>query len=118
MFLKEKTEGSIEGRRNHIRTKKGDFLVSGTYDIIVVGGGLGRGYPGEGHGLMWCAFTCAAAVSAEFRDLVRGEVVMASLGAAEAWELGIYKLLLSTCGRESRLVRACLIGPSPNPHAT
>ena len=69
-----------------------------TYDIITVGGGLGGA-------------TLAMAMAqkgkrvlvlegeTEFRDRIRGEQ-LASWGAAEAKELGIYDLLLSSCGHE------------------
>ena len=86
--------------------------MSGTYDIITVGGGLGG--------------TTLAKVMAErgarvlvlererqFRDRVRGEV-MVSWGVAEARELGIYKLLLETCGRELRWF-ALTVGPESGP---
>ena len=71
-----------------------------TYDIITVGGGLGGA-------------TLAMAMAqqgkrvlvleseTEFRDRVRGEQ-LGSWGAAEAKELGIYDLLLSSCGHEEQ----------------
>ncbi len=69
-----------------------------TYDIITVGGGL------AGSALAISMARAGKSVlvlesETSFRDRVRGEQ-LASWGAAEANELGIYDLLLSTCGHE------------------
>ena len=73
-------------------------MAQGTYDIITVGGGLG------GSTLAKVMAERGARVlvverERQFRDRVRGEV-MVSWGVAEARALGIYHLLLDTCGRE------------------
>jgi menaquinone-9 beta-reductase len=86
--------------------------VSGTYDIITVGGGLG------GATLAKVMAERGARVlvlerERQFRDRVRGEV-MVSWGVAEARELGIYTLLLDTCGRELRWF-ALALGPESGP---
>ena len=108
---RETPRGQLRGVESH-QDKKGDFLVSGTYDIIAVGGGLG------GATLAKVMAERGARVlvlerERQFRDRVRGEV-MVSWGAAEARELGIYKLLLDTCGRELRWF-AMSIGPESEP---
>ena len=69
-----------------------------TYDIITVGGGL------AGSALAIAMARAGKSVlvlesETSFRDRVRGEL-LASWGAAEAKELGIYDQLLSTCGHE------------------
>ena len=69
-----------------------------TYDIITVGGGLG------GSALAMAMAQQGKRVlvlenETKFRDRVRGEQ-LASWGAAEAKELGIYDLLLSSCAHE------------------
>ncbi len=69
-----------------------------TYDIITVGGGLGgstlaRAMAEKG------ARVLVVERETEFKDRVRGEQ-LASWGAAEARELGIYDLLVSNCAHE------------------
>jgi menaquinone-9 beta-reductase len=70
------------------------------YDLLVVGGGLagatlGRALTAQG------ARVLIVERAQEFRDRVRGEVLLAwSVGEAE--RLGIVKLLLDTCGHPTR----------------
>lgn len=69
-----------------------------TYDIITVGGGLG----GSALGIAMArkGYTVLIVESeTKFRDRVRGEQ-LATWGVAEAKELGILDLLLSTCAHE------------------
>ena len=70
------------------------------YDIVTVGGGLGaaslaRSMALEGRSVL------VLERETEFKDRVRGEQ-LASWGAGEARELGIYDLLLESCGNEMR----------------
>lgn len=72
--------------------------MSTNYDLITVGGGLAGAALARAmaqHG------TSVLVIEREtgFKDRGRGEQ-LASWGAAEARELGIYELLLSTCSRE------------------
>jgi menaquinone-9 beta-reductase len=85
-------------------------MAQGIYDIITVGGGLG------GSTLAKVMAERGARVlvverERQFRDRVRGEV-MASWGVAEAQALGIYALLLGTCGHELPWF-ALSVGPEP-----
>jgi 2-polyprenyl-6-methoxyphenol hydroxylase-like FAD-dependent oxidoreductase len=85
-------------------------MAKGTYDIITVGGGLGGSTLAK---VMAERGARVLVVERErrFRDRVRGEV-MVSWGVAEARALGIYRLLLDTCGRELRWF-ALSVGPEP-----
>jgi 2-polyprenyl-6-methoxyphenol hydroxylase-like FAD-dependent oxidoreductase len=70
--------------------------MTGTYDIITVGGGLGGSALGKAmaeHG----ARVLVLERERQFKDRVRGEF-MAPWGVAEARELGLDELLRSTCG--------------------
>src|SRR5262245_17362941 len=87
-------------------------MAGGTYDIITVGGGLG----GSTLAKVMAARGARVLVlerERQFRDRVRGEV-MVPWGVAEAQELGVYPLLLETCGRELRWF-ALSIGPESGP---
>jgi 2-polyprenyl-6-methoxyphenol hydroxylase-like FAD-dependent oxidoreductase len=73
-------------------------MSASKYDIITIGGGL------AGSALARAMAERGAKVlviesTTEFKDRIRGEQ-MTSWGAAEAKELGIYDLLISTCGNE------------------
>src|SRR4051812_32502640 len=86
--------------QNRAKTKRGNFMASGTYDIITVGGGLG------GTTLAKVMAERGARVlvlerEAHFKDRVRGEGLHA-WGVPEAEALGIYELLRTTCGLEVR----------------
>ena len=73
-------------------------MAGGTYDIITVGGGLGGATLAKAmaeHG----ARVLVLEREKQFKDRVRGEQ-MHPWGVAEARELGIYKLLWTTCGHE------------------
>lgn len=68
------------------------------YDLLVVGGGL------AGAALGRCMALAGRSVlivekSLEFRDRIRGEVLL-PWGGVEAMELGIHELLLRTCGQQ------------------
>lgn len=68
------------------------------YDIITIGGGLGgaalaKAMAEKGYRVL------VLERETKFRDRVRGEG-LTTWGAAEARELGIYDLLVSTCGHE------------------
>lgn len=70
-----------------------------TYDVLIVGGGiagsaLGRAMAQAG------AHALIIEREATFRDRIRGEVLL-PWGSVEAKALGIYDLLLATCGLES-----------------
>ena len=85
-------------------------MAKGTYDLITVGGGLG----GSALAKVMAERDARVLVlerERQFRDRVRGEV-MVSWGVAEARALGIYQLLLDTCGRELRWF-ALSLGPEP-----
>ncbi|MEW9838292.1 FAD-dependent oxidoreductase [Mesorhizobium marinum] len=80
--------------------KAGETLSASTpdYDLIIVGGGLG------GASLAISLAGCGARIliverQEEFRDRIRGEVLM-PWGSLEAQRLGIYDLLLSSCAIE------------------
>lgn len=73
-------------------------MTSGTYDIITVGGGLG------GAALATAMAARGARVlvlerEQQFTDRVRGEAI-SPWGAVELRALGLYELLLSSCGHE------------------
>ena len=71
-----------------------------TYDVITIGGGLAGSSLAKAmaeHG----ARVLVLESTTEFKDRVRGEQ-MTSWGAAEARELGIYDLLVSTCANEMK----------------
>jgi menaquinone-9 beta-reductase len=85
-------------------------MAQGTYDIITVGGGLG----GSALAKVMAERGVRVLVlerERQFRDRVRGEV-MVSWGVAEARALGIYHLLLGTCGHELPWF-ALSVGPEP-----
>lgn len=83
-----------------------------TYDIITVGGGLGGASLAKAiaeHG----AKVLVLEREKQFKDRVRGEQ-MASWGAGEARQLGIYDLLRqSSCGQEVRWWQT-IIGGAPS----
>jgi 2-polyprenyl-6-methoxyphenol hydroxylase-like FAD-dependent oxidoreductase len=85
-------------RRITPRQEKRNFMASGKYDIITVGGGLG------GSSLATAMAKHGARVlvlerEKQFKDRVRGEQ-MHPWGVAEAKALVIYDLLGATCGHE------------------
>ncbi len=85
-------------------------MTKGTYDIITVGGGLGGASLAKAmaeHG----AKVLVLERERQFRDRVRGEILV-SWGVAEAKALGIYELLRSTCGQETRWF-VFTAGPGP-----
>jgi flavin-dependent dehydrogenase len=80
------------------------------YDVIVVGGGL------AGAALAKVLADHSAQVlvlerETQFRDRVRGESIH-PWGLADARQLGLYDLLLTTCARELRWWRFDSVGPS------
>jgi 2-polyprenyl-6-methoxyphenol hydroxylase-like FAD-dependent oxidoreductase len=85
-------------------------MAQGTYDLITVGGGLGGSTLAKGMAERG-ARVLVLERERQFRDRVRGEV-MVSWGVAEARALGIYHLLLGTCGRELPWF-ALSVGPEP-----
>ena len=73
-------------------------VSSKTYDLVIVGGGLG----GSALAKMMAEQGASVVVlesEVGFRDRVRGEGLQ-SWGAQEARELGIYDILMSSCGHE------------------
>ena len=69
-----------------------------SYDLLIVGGGLagaalGRSLAIAGNNVL------IIEKSVEFRDRIRGEVLL-PWGGVEAMEIGIYELLLKTCAQE------------------
>ena len=75
-------------------------MASGTYDIVIVGGGLG----GSALALAMAEHGARVLVlerESHFRDRVRGEG-MHAWGVPEARALGIYERLRETCGVEVR----------------
>jgi 2-polyprenyl-6-methoxyphenol hydroxylase-like FAD-dependent oxidoreductase len=77
-------------------------MISNTYDIITVGGGLGSSalakvMAGEGKRVL------VLEREREFKDRVRGEY-MCPWGVAEARELGIYDLVRDACGTDAPFV--------------
>src|SRR5712692_9122512 len=81
------------------QTKRGNFMTSGTYDIIAVGGGLGGAALAKAmaeHG----ARVLILEREKHFKDRVRGEG-MFPWGVAETQALGLYELLRTTCAHES-----------------
>jgi 2-polyprenyl-6-methoxyphenol hydroxylase-like FAD-dependent oxidoreductase len=77
-------------------------MISDTYDIVTVGGGLGssalaRSMAKEGKRVL------VLEREKEFKDRVRGEY-MSPWGVAEARELGIYELIRDTCGTDAPIV--------------
>jgi len=77
-------------------------LISQSYDIVTVGGGI------AGAALAKAMAERAANVlvlerEERFKDRVRGEMVL-SWGAAEARELGIHDVLKDSCAREVSLI--------------
>ncbi|MGH8523009.1 MAG: FAD-dependent oxidoreductase [Gammaproteobacteria bacterium] len=77
-------------------------MISDTYDIITVGGGLGssalaKAMAEEGKRVL------ILEREREFKDRVRGEY-MTPWGVAEARELGIYDLVRDTCGTDAPFV--------------
>jgi len=69
-----------------------------TYDLITVGGGLG-GAAVAGAMAERGASVLVLERETQFKDRVRGEGI-APWGVAEARQLGIYDMLLSSCGHE------------------
>jgi 2-polyprenyl-6-methoxyphenol hydroxylase-like FAD-dependent oxidoreductase len=87
--------------------------VSGTYDIITVGGGLG------GAALAKAMAEHSARVlvlerEKQFKDRVRGESLV-SWGVAETQALGLYELLRTTCAHESPWVGLYTVGLHTGP---
>ena len=85
-------------RQIYTKTKKGDFVANGLYDLITVGGGLG------GSALAKVMAERGARVlvlerEQHFKDRIRGELML-PWGVAEARVLGIYELLRDACGHE------------------
>jgi choline dehydrogenase-like flavoprotein len=73
-------------------------MVSGTYDIITVGGGLGGITLAKvmaEHG----ARVLVLEREKQFKDRIRGELLQA-WGVAETQALGLYELLRTTCAFE------------------
>lgn len=74
-------------------------LSAGTnYDLVIVGGGLAGATLGRSMALAG-THVLIVEKSLEFRDRIRGEVLL-PWGGVEAMELGIHELLLTTCGQE------------------
>src|SRR5262249_34014263 len=87
-------------------------MAGGTYDIITVGGGLGGSTLAT---VMAARGARVLALERERRLRVRGRgEVMVAWGGAEARELGVFRLLLESCGRELRWF-ALSVGPEPGP---
>lgn len=81
------------------------------YDLIIVGGGL------AGSSLAIALAGCGIRIliveqQEEFRDRIRGEVLM-PWGSLEAKRLGIYDLLLEGCAIEARYFSSFTNGSSP-----
>ncbi len=77
-------------------------MISDTYDIITIGGGLGSSALAK---VMAEAGKRVLVLEREreFKDRVRGEY-MTPWGVAEARELGIYNLIRETCGTDAPFV--------------
>jgi 2-polyprenyl-6-methoxyphenol hydroxylase-like FAD-dependent oxidoreductase len=85
-------------------------MAGGTYDIIIIGGGLGGATLAQAmaeHG----ARVLVLEREQQFKDRVRGEI-MAPWGVAETQALGIYELLRDTCAQETRWF-SFYVGPEP-----
>jgi 2-polyprenyl-6-methoxyphenol hydroxylase-like FAD-dependent oxidoreductase len=86
-------------------------MADGSYDIIIIGGGLGGSTLAKAmaeHG----ARVLVLEREHQFKDRVRGEI-MAPWGVAEIQALGLYELLINTCARETRWF-AFYVGPEPS----
>ena len=68
------------------------------YDLVIVGGGLAGAALGRSMAIAGRSVLILEK-SLEFRDRIRGEVLL-PWGGVEAMELGIHELLLKTCGQE------------------
>lgn len=74
-------------------------LSDRSYDLLIVGGGIAGSALGRVMALAGARVLIIEKETA-FRDRIRGEVLL-PWGSVEAKELGIYDLLLATCGREA-----------------
>ena len=71
--------------------------TSGAYDLLIIGGGLAGAALGRSMALAGRSVLIVEK-SMEFRDRIRGEVLL-PWGGAEAMGLGILELLVETCGQ-------------------
>jgi menaquinone-9 beta-reductase len=74
------------------------LIATGSYDLLIVGGGLAGAALGRSMAMAG-KHVLIVEKSLEFRDRIRGEVLL-PWGGVEAMELGIHELLLKTCGQD------------------